>query len=184
MTNVISIYTRTGDDGTTGLANGERRTKSDDRIAAIGSIDELNASIGVVIAELNADTKADAYLAPILKRVQNTLFSIGSSLALVAGFEPGDDEIQWMEEQIDQIQLRLPPLSHFILPGGCRIGAELHRARTSCRRAERETLHLSQFETVHRSVNIYLNRLSDLLFVMARDANQQSGHAEEHWITS
>ena len=184
MANVVSIYTRTGDDGTTGLANGERRTKSDDRIAAIGSIDELNASIGVVIAELHQDNSADAYLTPILKRVQNTLFSIGSSLALVAGFEPGKDEVQWMEQQIDQIQARLPQLNHFILPGGCRTGAELHRARTTCRRAERETLHLSQFETVHHSISVYLNRLSDLLFVMARDANQQHGHAEEHWITS
>ena len=179
MSQTFSIYTKTGDDGTTGLANGERRSKGDARIKAIGAIDELNASLGVVIAELKNGNLPDR-----LKRIQNTLFSIGSSLALVAGFEPGNDEVSWLEEQIDQIEENLPQLSHFLLPGGSRAGAELHRARTICRRAERQVLLLSKQETVHLSVGIYLNRLSDLLFVMARDVNQQLGHTEEHWITS
>lgn len=180
MSQHFSIYTKTGDDGTTGLGNGERRDKSDTRIEAIGTIDELNASLGVVIAELAGDSPSTE----ALKRIQHALFGIGSSLALVAGHEPGENGIAWLEKQIDSIDRQLPALTHFILPGGNRAGAEIHRARTICRRAERVLLHLARQETVNLSIGIYLNRLSDLLFVMARDINQQQGETEECWMTT
>ncbi|WP_306292405.1 cob(I)yrinic acid a,c-diamide adenosyltransferase [Solemya velum gill symbiont] len=180
---IISIYTKTGDDGTTSLARGERRAKSDVRIMAIGSIDELNACIGVVIATLKLRSAQAYKRVDTLKQIQQHLFGIGASLALTEGHAPGVAEIQWMEQEIDRFETQLPELKNFILPGGCRGAAELHRTRTVCRRTERDLLHLQAQEKVESGVTIYLNRLSDLLFMMARDVNKQRGVEEECWTT-
>ncbi|WP_230210049.1 cob(I)yrinic acid a,c-diamide adenosyltransferase [Solemya velum gill symbiont] len=177
------MYTKTGDDGTTSLARGERRAKSDVRIMAIGSIDELNACIGVVIATLKLRSAQAYKRVDTLKQIQQHLFGIGASLALTEGHAPGVAEIQWMEQEIDRFETQLPELKNFILPGGCRGAAELHRTRTVCRRTERDLLHLQAQEKVESEVTIYLNRLSDLLFMMARDVNKQRGVEEEYWTT-
>jgi len=175
------IYTRTGDDGTTGLADGSRRKKHEPRMAAIGSVDEANAAIG--LARLHAGEAIDVHLA----RIQNDLFDLGADLAT-----PGDD-ISWtpirikagqvsaLETILDDLNEDLEPLTSFILPAGTALSAHLHMARTVVRRAERDAVALAEVETVNPEAVKYLNRLSDLLFVMARHAND-CGRADVLWV--
>ncbi|HVV94614.1 MAG TPA: cob(I)yrinic acid a,c-diamide adenosyltransferase [Hyphomicrobiales bacterium] len=172
------LYTRTGDDGTTGLWGGARRPKHDLRIEAIGAIDEANAAIGVA----RVATAGDIVLDPMLARVQNELFDLGAELAATGGEAPGirPAQVARLEREIDRLEDGLPPLTAFILPGGTPAAAALHLARTILRRAERRVTALAAAEAVGAEARRYLNRLSDLLFVAARYANRASGDVEWH----
>jgi len=173
------IYTRTGDDGTTGLGSGERRKKYDLRIAAYGTLDEANATIG--IARLH--TAEDAALDSALARIQNDLFDVGADLCTPGkGRGPGGarltvtaTQVTWLENEIDRLNAELAPLKSFVLPGGSAAAAYLHLARTVCRRAERLIAELKDKpdESVTPEVLKYVNRLSDFLFVAARYANDK-----------
>lgn len=181
------IYTRTGDAGETGLLGPRRVRKDHPRVDAYGAVDELNAHLGWARAECEA-VAALADLVPVLDVVQRRLFDLGAELAVdpqqarppsVPRVGPAD--IEWLERQIDALEQELPPLSHFILPGGARAAAALHVARTVARRAERRVVALSGAEPVRGEVLAFLNRLSDLLFVMARLANRRQGCEEPAW---
>jgi cob(I)alamin adenosyltransferase len=175
----MKIYTKTGDNGSTGLIGGKRVSKSDGRIECFGSVDELNAAIGWV----NVTAAGD--LAGKLRAIQNELFVIGAQLARP---EPADDpklpesSIARLESEIDAAQSKLAPLKNFILPGGCESSARLHLARTICRRTERMLVKFSQERPAPPVAITYLNRLSDWLFVQARLANQQIGVEDIPWI--
>jgi len=179
----LKIYTKTGDTGMTGLLGAGRYAKDEPRIEAYGTVDELNASIGVARA-----AKPDAAADKMLERVQNDLFAVGSSLAdpnpegAFHGVVSPDLAAQ-LEVWIDQIETELPPLAQFILPGGCPSAASIHLARTVCRRAERLVVGLSRLsgESVATTLVIYLNRLSDFLFVLARAVNQRAGMSDTPW---
>jgi cob(I)alamin adenosyltransferase len=170
------IYTRTGDDGTTALGSGERRKKYDLRIAAYGTLDEVNAAIGLVRVH-----SGDAALDPVLARVQNDLFDVEADLCLAEKGPGGarmtvtDQQVEWMERQIDEFNAELAPLRSFILPGGRPAAAYLHLARTICRRAERLMVELKDrsAEGVTPAALKYVNRLSDLLFVLGRYVNDK-----------
>jgi cob(I)alamin adenosyltransferase len=176
----MKIYTKTGDDGTTGLFAGGRVYKMHPRVNAYGTVDELNSAVGTARA---AAAKRDDWL----KQVQNDLFHIGADLAtpLDADAEwvvrTPEGSITWLETRIDEMTEQLPPLKHFILPGGCPAAAHLHLARAVCRRAERLVVNLAQQEPVTESAVIYLNRLSDFLFTLARYENMLVGIPEEQW---
>jgi cob(I)alamin adenosyltransferase len=173
------IYTRTGDDGTTALGTGERRKKYDLRISAYGTLDEVNAVIGLVRLETASDVAFDATLA----RIQNDLFDVEADLCLPdKGKGPGgarlavtDAQVDWLEQQIDRLNVDLKPLTSFILPGGSRAAAYLHLARTVCRRGERLMVELKdqKGESVTPAALKYVNRLSDFLFVAGRYANDR-----------
>ena len=177
------IYTRSGDGGTTSLGNGECVSKTDPHIAAIGAIDELNASIGVVIAHATSQPCVDW-----LQGIQNTLFDLGADICVP--FLDTDSEnpplrvtaaqVECLEKWIDTINDTLSPLTSFILPGGTVAASYLHMSRTVCRRAELELVRASKACSINSFATVYLNRLSDLLFVMARDANDQ-GKADILW---
>lgn len=175
MVKLNKIYTRTGDDGTTGLVRGPRRKKFDLRVDAYGSVDEANAFIGRARLHTNDMPRTDA----VLGRIQNDLFDLGSDLAtpgeddtVVASLRTTDAQIVWLENQIDRYNEDLAPLKSFVLPGGTSLAAELHIARTVVRRAERITAELLDIEADTNPLAMrYLNRLSDLLFVLARVAN-------------
>lgn len=177
------IYTRTGDEGQTGLGNGARVAKTHPRVVAYGAVDELNAVLGVVLA-----TDVPAHLGEKLRLIQNDLFDVGADLCVPEPAEPAgegalrvvEQQVTMLEQWIDEIVAQLKPLESFILPGGSPTAAALHHARTVCRRAEIEVLHLAEFEDLNRQVVIYLNRLSDLLFVMARHCND-NGKADILW---
>jgi cob(I)alamin adenosyltransferase len=161
------IYTRTGDDGTSGLADGSRRGKADLRFAAMGDIDETNAAIGLALVGV-----AEGDLAAILRRAQNDLFDLGGREAL----RIVDSQVTRLESEIDRLNEGLEALRSFILPGGTKLAAGLHVARTVCRRAERTMVALEQAgESVNPPALRYVNRLSDLLFVAARFANVDQG---------
>ena len=179
----MKIYTRTGDDGTTGLFGGARAGKDAPRIAAYGTVDELNAAIGLARALL-----AEPGLDVLLAHVQAELFVLGAELATAAGTKPpahagsvGPQAILRLEQEIDTLETELAPLRSFILPGGAPGSAALHLSRTVCRRAEREVLALSRLEPVRGELLRYLNRLSDHLFVVARAANHRAGVADVPW---
>ena len=180
----MKIYTRTGDQGQTGLFGGTRVSKADPRVAAYGEVDELNACLGVVRA--NGELPAD--IAELLEHVQKDLFAIGARLAdpaeriagRVAKVAVGDEDIARLEGWIDRFEAELPPLRRFILPGGSQAGALLHLSRTVCRRAERSMVALGT-EQVDGHLLIYVNRLSDLLFVVARAVNHRAGRPETEW---
>ncbi|MCC7086741.1 MAG: cob(I)yrinic acid a,c-diamide adenosyltransferase [Pirellulales bacterium] len=179
----MKIYTKTGDGGQTGLFGGSRVRKNDVRIEAIGAVDELNAVLGLVRTEA-LPIEIDSRLAS----VQHTLFDLGAELAALDPRSCGtnlvsSEQIKKLESAIDQFQADLPPLQDFILPGGCRAAALLHVARSVCRRAERCAVSLGEQENVVLSPNIiaYLNRLGDLLFVLARAANQLAGRGDVLW---
>ncbi|HLP98721.1 MAG TPA: cob(I)yrinic acid a,c-diamide adenosyltransferase [Sideroxyarcus sp.] len=169
------ITTRTGDDGSTGLADGSRIPKDHPRIAAIGSVDELNSHLGVLLAEaLPEDIRQE------LLQVQNELFDLGGCLATPgAPFAPA--KLARLDEAIARNNSSLPPLREFVLPGGSRAGALCHVARTIARRAERDYFHLLQSEAVPTDGLRYLNRLSDLMFVLSRVINRQAGCPETLW---
>lgn len=185
MIKLNKIYTRTGDDGTTGLVRGPRRAKDDLRVEAYGSIDEANAFVGLA----RQHTKNMARLEMTLKRIQNDLFDVGSDLA-TPGSDEGEEypalrvtqrQIDWLEEQIDANNERLEPLTSFVLPGGNALAAALHAARTVTRRAERCAVSLRAAEPETGTLPVaYLNRLSDLLFVLARVANE-NGNTDILW---
>jgi cob(I)alamin adenosyltransferase len=181
------IYTRTGDDGSTALGSGERRPKYDLRVAAYGTVDEVNAVIGVARLHAAGNPELDAVLA----RIQNDLFDVGADLCLPdKGKGPGgarldvtDAQVEWLERQIDRLNGELAPLRSFILPGGSAAAAYLHLARTVCRRAERLLVELKDRpgESVTAAAIKYVNRLSDLCFVAARFANDK-GAADVLWV--
>ncbi|MEW5883697.1 MAG: cob(I)yrinic acid a,c-diamide adenosyltransferase [Armatimonadota bacterium] len=172
------IYTRSGDKGDTGLVGGERLPKDDPLVQAIGDVDELNAVIGVARA-CGVGEELDAALAVI----QNELFEVGAALA---GAEPADGfpPVSRLEQAIDQFEERLPPLREFILPAGSPQAAHLHHARAVCRRAERSVVAAFAGRAVVGAILVYLNRLSDLLFVLARTANARSAVQEVVWRKS
>lgn len=177
MTKKSRIYTRSGDRGSSGLANGERRSKTDQRIQAMGAVDELNALLGVVLSQLS-----DPMLKQQIEELQRQLFIAGAELALAKQICIMEEHLLAVEQTIDHYDAALPRMTHFILPGGSVAGAALHHARSVCRRVECEVLHLAQQEEVNSLLLRYLNRLSDLLFVLARHLNQQQGEAETKWI--
>lgn len=187
---LTKIYTRTGDAGETGLVTGQRVKKSDLRIAAYGDVDELNSALGLARATNRARPEgapARTTLDDWLRDVQNELFLVGSDLACVLADRPaqmkvvGEAEATRLEQRIDAMNGELGPLTEFILPGGGRLGAELHLARTIARRAERAAVALAEREPVDPATIRYLNRLSDFLFVAARWAAKQCGEPEELW---
>jgi cob(I)alamin adenosyltransferase len=179
----VKIYTKTGDGGETSLFDGTRVSKTDARVAAYGDVDEVHAVIGLAAAH-----SGDAALTDMMTALQRDLFALGARLAdpshkiaaRVSKVVIDDASVTRLEQWIDALEAELPPLRHFILAGGTPRGAALHLARTVCRRAERAVLSLGA-EAVEPVVLVYLNRLSDLLFVMARAANHRSGAAEIEW---
>lgn len=182
------IYTKTGDDGTTALGSGERRMKYDTRVAAYGTVDETNAAIGLALLHLGESAER---LATALRRIQNDLFDLGADLATPETDEPleyeplrvTDEQVLWVEREIDHYTSMLKPLRSFILPGGSPAAAHLHLARTIARRAERLIVELAEKpgEHVNGSVIRYMNRVSDFLFVSARIAND-GGEADILWV--
>lgn len=175
------ITTRNGDNGTTGLADGTRVGKEHARIAALGSVDELNSHIGLLLAEpLASDIRA------VLLKIQNDLLDLGGALALPGQENFPEGKVEWLDEQIGHYNAGLPPLREFILPGGSRAGAQCHVVRTVARRAERDLAALANAavkgkpETPHAALP-YLNRLSDLLFVLGRRINQDGPAKEVYW---
>jgi cob(I)alamin adenosyltransferase len=179
----MKIYTRTGDDGSTGLFGGARLPKDDPRVEAYGTVDEANACIGLARAE-----SLPAELDAMLSRLQSDLLVLGAELACVPGHEArlpvnllGESDIERLERTIDDLETGLTPLKNFILPGGTRAGAALHLARTVARRAERRALRAQLTTPIRGLLVVYLNRLSDLLFVLARSANASAGYADVPW---
>jgi cob(I)alamin adenosyltransferase len=170
------ITTRTGDDGTTGLADGTRLGKDHARIAVLGSVDELNSQLGVLLAEdLLPDIRA------VLLMVQNDLFDLGGALALPTQGQFAENKIAWLDERLAHYNADLLPLREFVLPGGSRAGALCHVARTVARRAERDLVLLAQRDAVPQHALPYLNRLSDLLFVLSRCINRAQAVPEALW---
>ena len=183
MVKLNKIYTRTGDDGTTGLVDGTRRAKHDARMVAIGEIDEANSAIGLAVRAVAGGAAAE------LTRIQNDMFDLGADLAT-----PGDDfapsemvlrivpaQAAWLEAAIDRHNARLAPLNSFVLPGGSEAAARVHLARATVRRAERAATALAGAEPVNPAALAYLNRLSDYLFVLARVCNRD-GADDVKWV--
>ena len=171
------IYTRTGDDGTTGLGDGQRVPKDSLRVEAFGTADELNSAIGLILA---ADNLLPT-IATCLTRIQSQLFDLGGELCIPGTKVMTNDSVTELETTLDEFNADLPPLKDFILPGGTPEAAACHQARTICRRAERRTWQLARSEAVNEYSLKYLNRLSDLLFVMARVLNRHAGRNEPLW---
>ncbi len=189
MVKLNKIYTRTGDDGTSGLVDGSRRAKHDLRFAAIGTVDEANSALGFAAVAL-----AGAADAASIARIQNDLFDLGADLATPLGgiggedFAPGEmvlrmvpAQTDWLEAQIDALNHALPPLTSFILPGGSEAAARVHLARAITRRAERDAAALAAAEPINPAALAYLNRLSDFLFVLARWVNA-AGAGDVLWV--
>ncbi len=180
----MRIYTRTGDGGETGLLGGGRVRKSAIRVEAYGAVDELNACLGLATAAL-----ADPEPGRLLTGIQRDLLAIGTRLSDLRKASSAADEkahlseehVARLERAIDGMETNLPPLRAFILPGGCEAGARLHLARTICRRAERRIVALAEREEVPPIILVYMNRLSDLLFVLARSVNHRAGVGEVTW---
>jgi cob(I)alamin adenosyltransferase len=177
---LTKIYTRGGDAGKTSLGDGSRVSKLDARIGAYGTSDELNSVIGVVLAG-----DCPASIRDVLRRVQNELFDLGADLSVPVEVEGRlrvtQAQIDRLEEDCDRLNAELPELKSFVLPGGSEAAARLHVARTICRRAEREALAAADVEPVNPLTVVYLNRLSDLLFILARTANAADGYEEPLW---
>ena len=188
MVKLNKIYTRTGDDGTTGLVDGSRRAKHDPRMEAIGEVDELNSALGFAALAVEGETLSN------LRRIQNDLFDLGADLATPLGDVGGKDfapsemvlrtvaaQVAWLERAIDAANAPLSPLTSFILPGGSEAAARVHLARAIARRAERAATALADAEPVNPQALGYLNRLSDYLFVLARAINA-SGNGDVQWV--
>ena len=185
----MKLYTRTGDDGTTGLFSGTRVSKDHPRIEAYGTVDEFNAVIGLAMAACRKDVAFEARLLEIFSQVQSRLFDIGADLATPEGAANSskivrieEHHVAEVEGWIDEIDGANPPLRTFVMPSGCELAARLHLARTVCRRAERLMVSLGQLEPVGMGPLRYMNRLSDLLFAMARRANHNVGVGDVPWI--
>jgi cob(I)alamin adenosyltransferase len=173
---LTDIVTRTGDDGSTGLADGRRVAKHDPRIEALGAVDELNSGLGLLLTEaLPAD------IAGLLVEIQNDLFDLGGELALPDHPQVSEGHVARLDAAIAEHNAQLPPLKEFVLPGGCRAAAQAHVCRSVCRRAERRLASLAEHELLSTRLLQYLNRLSDLLFVLARVLNLHTGAAETTW---
>jgi len=178
----VKIYTRTGDDGSTGLLGAERVLKCTPRVEAYGTVDELNATLGVTRA---LDTQG--WLAEQLAALQARLFDLGAELAAPSAatlkklHRIADADVETLERWIDRLEDELPPLQSFVLPAGTVLASQLHFARTVCRRAERRLVELAQAESIEPRLVRYLNRLGDLLFVMARGCNRRAGVTETLW---
>lgn len=177
----MKIYTKAGDDGRTGLFHGPRVAKDDCRIEAYGSVDELSSVIGVARGE-GIPSEIDV----VLVQIQQDLFDLGAELATPDPDRHGtrlvtSTHTAWVETTIDRFEDELPPLTQFILPGGCRSATLLHHARTVCRRAERRIVSLQRETSISAELVIYLNRIGDLLFVLARWANQVAGCGDVPW---
>jgi cob(I)alamin adenosyltransferase len=176
---LTKICTRTGDNGTTGLGDGSRTDKDDPRIEAIGAIDELNSALGLLLSHELPENMQEW-----LSRVQHHLFDVGGELCLPGQAERrvvGVEQIEELEAALEELNADLPPLREFILPGGCPAAAVCHLARTICRRAERRLVGLAKAEDLNPAGIMYLNRLSDLLFVMARQLNRLAGRTDVYW---
>lgn len=177
MANRLSkIVTRTGDDGSTGLSSGERIAKDQPRVAAMGDVDELNSNIGLLLTETLPDAVREA-----LVGIQHDLFDLGGELSLPGHTLVSEAHLARIDELIERFNTDLPPLREFILPGGTRAAALAHVSRTVCRRAERTLVSLRQTEELQTLPAQYLNRLSDLLFVLARVLNRAGGGSDVHW---
>jgi len=186
---MMKLYTKSGDDGSTGLYSGQRVGKDCARVEAYGAIDELNSALGLAGAAC-----AHEEISTLLRGAQNLLIDMGADLATLTDPEAVTkgkereapritaDHVKGIEWQIDEIDGKLEPLRQFILPGGCELAARLHVARTVCRGAERRCVALARGEQVNTHVLVYLNRLSDLLFALARRANQLEGVADVVWL--
>jgi cob(I)alamin adenosyltransferase len=170
------IVTRTGDAGTTGLGDGSRVAKDAPRIEAIGAVDELNSVLGILLAEALPDG-----VAAVLTGVQHDLFDLGGELSIPGHAAVTDEHVTRLEHAVEIFNADLEPLKEFVLPGGTRAAAIAHVARTVCRRAERASITLARSEDVGMPARKYLNRLSDLLFVLARALNRRAGHADVLW---
>ncbi len=188
MVNLNRIYTRGGDAGETSLGDGRRVSKASARIASYGAVDELNAQLGVAVA-IGLPATWTAWLS----RIQNDLFDLGADLCVPeeersdrssdrerSRLRVVEAQVSWLEERCDEVNDALPPLTSFILPGGTALAAQLHVARTVCRRAERDVVDLMASEAVNPNALAYLNRLSDLLFILSRAANPEG--AEVLWV--
>ncbi len=177
---LTKIYTRGGDAGETSLGDGSRVSKLDERIAAYGAVDELNSAIGAVLAGGSAPS-----IREVLLRVQNELFDLGADLSVPLEHEgrlrTTQEQVDRLEDDCDRFNAELAELTSFVLPGGGETAARLHVARTICRRAEREALVAANAHAVNQLVLVYLNRLSDLLFILARAANAGESHEEPLW---
>jgi cob(I)alamin adenosyltransferase len=176
----VKIYTKTGDDGTTGLIGNKRVRKSNLRIASYGQVDELNASIGIVLS-----SKLGKDIRDLLTRVQNDLFVVGADLA-----NPNLDNksnrvtsemVLFLEKEIDRLEENLSPITFFILPGGDMVASQVHLARAICRRAEIDVVKLSEVDKINNECLVYMNRLSDLLFVVARTINKRKKISDVAW---
>jgi cob(I)alamin adenosyltransferase len=187
---ITRVYTRAGDKGETGLVGGKRVPKDSPRIEAYGTIDELNSIVGlarVFNEEKLSEGEAHRFLDSVLRQIEDELFDLGSELATPPDFfqegmyRVGEREVKKLEQIMDECQKELEPLKSFVLPGGGRIGAYLHQCRTVCRRAEREILRLSRVEELNEWLLKYVNRLSDLFFVLSRWISKQTGEAEYLW---
>lgn len=187
---ITRVYTRTGDTGNTGLVGGKRVPKDTPRIEAYGTIDELNSIVGLARAfneERLDEGDAHQFLDTVLRQIQDELFDLGSELATPPEFfqegmyRVSENEVKKLEQVIDECQKELEPLKSFVLPGGGRIGAYLHQCRTVCRRAEREILRLSRAENISEWPLKYVNRLSDVFFVLSRWISKKTGKDEYLW---
>ena len=177
---MTKIYTKTGDDGTTGIIGGGRVMKSGPRVIAYGAIDELNATIGVILS-----SEIDLDISKILSRIQNDLFVVGSDLANPDLSESSSrvaaEMVTFLENSIDELEHELDPITYFILPGGDLTSSYLHLARAVCRRAETNIVKLSESDSINKTCQIYINRLSDLLFVIARIINKRKKIKDIAW---
>ena len=173
---LTKIVTRTGDDGTTGLDDGTRVRKDALRVQVLGDIDELSSAIGCVLAEPLPDALRD-----FLASIQNDLFDLGGEVCIPGRAALWNAHVERLDHRIESLRERLPPLREFVLPGGTRAGAACHLARAVCRRAERAVVRLAHAEDVPPEVLAYLNRLSDLLFTLARLANRRAGAPDVTW---
>ena len=176
----MKIYTKTGDDGTTGLIGNKRVKKSNPRIASYGMVDELNASIGIILS-----AKIGKDIHDLLTKIQNDLFVVGADLANPDLKNKSNrvttEMITYLEKEIDRLEEKLSPITYFILPGGDLIASQVHLARAICRRAETNMVSLSEIDEVNNLCLIYMNRLSDLLFVVARTINKRKKISDIAW---
>jgi cob(I)alamin adenosyltransferase len=188
---ITRVYTRTGDGGTTGLVGGRRVAKDCPRVESYGAVDELNSWVGLVRAHVGVSALAEEQrrmVGQLLEKIQQRLFDVGAELATppkrlhAGGSRIGERDITGLEQTMDRLQEGFKPLPSFLLPGGGSLTATLHVCRTVCRRAERRIVGLSRKEPVDRLSVVYLNRLSDLFFVLARWTGQQLGEPELLWV--
>ncbi|AWB34579.1 cob(I)yrinic acid a,c-diamide adenosyltransferase [Orrella marina] len=178
------ISTRTGDDGTTGLADGSRVPKTHARVAAMGDVDELNSSLGLLVAKLHEALSASPGLQSVIDVIspaQHALFDLGSELAIPGHQQLRIEQLKHLDDAIDTLNSQLPPLQEFILPGGDTLAAQAHIARAICRRAERSVVLVSTTDMLNPPAQQYLNRLADLLFILARTINRIRRHQDILW---